>query len=71
MIFLAAFATLAGSFWPYMIPFALTVEQAASPPASLNFMFWGAGLFVMPLTIIYTLLVYRLFRGKVTDGHYE
>jgi cytochrome bd ubiquinol oxidase subunit II len=71
LIFLAAFGTLAGSFWPYMIPFALTVEQAASPPASLNFMFWGAGLFVMPLTLIYTFLVYRLFRGKVADAHYE
>ena len=71
VIFLAAFGTLAGSFWPYMIPFALTVEQAASPAASLNFMFWGAGLFVMPLTLIYTLVVYRLFRGKVADARYE
>jgi len=34
-------------------------------------MFWGAGLFVMPLTLIYTLLVYRLFRGKVADARYE
>ena len=71
LIFLAAFGTLAGSFWPYMIPFALTVEQAASPAASLNFMFWGAGLFVMPLTLIYTFQVYRLFRGKVADARYE
>jgi cytochrome d ubiquinol oxidase subunit II len=71
LIFLAAFGTLAVSFWPYMIPFALTVEQAASPPSSLNFIFWGAGLFVMPLTLVYTLLVYRLFRGKVADARYE
>jgi cytochrome bd ubiquinol oxidase subunit II len=71
LIFLAAFSTLAGSFWPYMIPFALTVEQAAAPAASLNFIFWGAGLFVMPLTLIYTFVVYRLFRGKVADARYE
>jgi cytochrome d ubiquinol oxidase subunit II len=71
LIFLAAFGTSACSFWPYMIPFALTVEQAASPPSSLAFIFWGAGLFVMPLTLVYTLLVYRLFRGKVADVHYE
>jgi len=71
LIFLAAFGTLACSFWPFMIPFALTVEQAASPPASLNFIFWGAGLFVLPLTLIYTLVVYRLFRGKVADAGYE
>jgi cytochrome d ubiquinol oxidase subunit II len=71
LIFMAAFGTLACSFWPYMIPFALTVEQAASPPASLSFMFWGAGLFIMPLTLIYTTVVYRLFRGKVVEMHYE
>jgi cytochrome bd ubiquinol oxidase subunit II len=71
LIFMAAFGTLACSFWPFMIPFALTVEQAASPPESLAFMFWGAGLFVMPLTLIYTTAVYRLFRGKVAEMHYE
>jgi cytochrome bd ubiquinol oxidase subunit II len=71
LIFMAAFGTLAVSFWPFMIPFALTVEQAASPPESLTFMFWGAGLFVMPLTLIYTAVVYRLFRGKVVEMHYE
>ncbi len=68
LIFAAAFGTLACSFWPFMIPFSLTVEQAAAPPASLAFMFWGAGLFVMPLTLIYTALVYRLFRGRVGDA---
>jgi cytochrome bd ubiquinol oxidase subunit II len=71
LIFAAAFGTLACSFWPYMIPFALTVDQAASPSASLTFMFWGAGLFVMPLTLIYTLVVYRLFHGRVADIGYE
>jgi cytochrome d ubiquinol oxidase subunit II len=68
LIFAAAFGTLAVSFWPFMIPFELTVQQAAAPPASLTFMFWGAGLFVMPLTLIYTATVYRLFRGKVVDA---
>jgi cytochrome d ubiquinol oxidase subunit II len=72
LIFLAAFGTLAVSFWPYMIPFAITIDQAASPPASLRFMFWGAGLFVTPLTLIYTASVYRVFRGKlVEDLHYH
>ncbi|MBK3665004.1 cytochrome d ubiquinol oxidase subunit II [Bradyrhizobium diazoefficiens] len=71
LIFMAAFGTLAVSFWPFMIPFVLTVEQAASPPSSLAFMFWGAGLFVMPLTLIYTTMVYRLFRGKVVEVHYD
>jgi cytochrome bd ubiquinol oxidase subunit II len=71
LIFTAAFGTLACSFWPYMIPFAVTVEQAASPKESLTFMFWGAGLFVMPLTLAYTIVVYRLFRGRVVDVGYD
>jgi len=72
LIFLSAFGTLAVSFWPYMIPFAITIDQAASPPSSLRFMFWGAGLFVMPLTLIYTTAVYRVFRGKIVeDLHYH
>ena len=72
MIFLAAFGTLAISFWPYIIPFVLTVEDAAAPHSSLAFMFWGEGLFVFPLLLIYTAISYSVFRGKVraTDGHY-
>jgi cytochrome d ubiquinol oxidase subunit II len=71
LIFAAAFGTLACSFWPYMIPFALTIEQAASPKESLTFMFWGAGLFVMPLALAYTFVVYRLFRGRVAEAGYK
>lgn len=66
MIFVSAFGTLAVSFWPFMIPFSLDIYQAAAPPASLSFMFWGAGLVVLPLILTYTLAVYRVFRGKVT-----
>jgi cytochrome d ubiquinol oxidase subunit II len=65
LIFLAAFGTLAISFWPYMIPFSITIDQAAAPHASLAFMFWGEGLFVFPLMLLYTFTAYRVFRGKV------
>jgi cytochrome d ubiquinol oxidase subunit II len=72
LIFLSAFATLAVSFWPYMIPFAVTIDEAAAPASSLNFMFWGAGLIVLPLTLGYTATVYRIFRGKAAKaGDYE
>lgn len=64
-IFSAAFAAVAVSFWPYMIPYSLTVDQAASPLESTRFMFWGAGLVALPLTLAYTLFVYHVFRGKV------
>jgi cytochrome bd ubiquinol oxidase subunit II len=62
-----AHGTLAISFWPYMIPFVLTIEEAAAPHSSLAFMFWGAGLFVFPLMLLYTFVSYRVFRGKVAS----
>jgi cytochrome bd ubiquinol oxidase subunit II len=72
LIFAAAFATLAASFLPYMVPFSITVTEAAAPEASLSFMFWGAGIVVLPITLIYTLVVYRVFKGKVdVAGHYD
>jgi cytochrome d ubiquinol oxidase subunit II len=65
IIFIAAFGTLAISFWPYMIPFSITIDAAAAPHSSLAFMFWGAGLFVFPLMLIYTAISQWVFRGKV------
>jgi cytochrome bd ubiquinol oxidase subunit II len=42
------------------------------PQSSLTFMFWGCGVIVFPLMLIYTLISYRVFRGKVvpTAGHH-
>jgi cytochrome d ubiquinol oxidase subunit II len=72
LIFAAAFGTLAISFWPYMIPFSITIDEAAAPHSSLAFMFWGEGLFVFPLMLLYTVISYTVFRGKLksTETHY-
>jgi cytochrome d ubiquinol oxidase subunit II len=67
LIFLAAFGTLAISFWPYIIPFVLTIDDAAAPQSSLAFMFWGEGLFVFPLMLLYSVISYSVFRGKVSS----
>jgi cytochrome bd ubiquinol oxidase subunit II len=67
-VFAAAMGTLAVSFYPYMIPFAITTTEAAAPHASQAFLFWGAGLFVLPLTLIYTSFIYFVFKGKVGIG---
>jgi cytochrome d ubiquinol oxidase subunit II len=64
-LFVTAFLTLVMSFLPYMVPFSVTIEQAAAPHSSLAFLFWGAGIFVLPLTLIYTLIVYFVFKGKI------
>jgi cytochrome d ubiquinol oxidase subunit II len=65
LIFVAAFCTLAISFWPYMIPFSITIDEGAAPDSSLAFMFWGEGLFVFPLMLLYTVINLTVFRGKV------
>jgi cytochrome d ubiquinol oxidase subunit II len=74
LIFLSAFGTLALSFWPYMIPFVITIDEAAAPQSSLAFMFWGCGIVVFPLMLLYTAVSYRVFRGKVREtagyGHH-
>jgi cytochrome d ubiquinol oxidase subunit II len=71
LIFLSAFGTLAISFWPYMIPFAITIDDAAAPHSSLAFMFWGEGIFVFPLMLVYTVVSYSVFRGKVRVTHHH
>src|ERR1700677_4737534 len=65
VVFAAAFGTLALSFWPYMIPFSITIDEAAAPHSSLAFMFWGAGLFVFPLMLLYTATNFSVFRGRI------
>jgi cytochrome bd ubiquinol oxidase subunit II len=71
LIFVSAFATLGFSFWPYMIPFVITADEAVAPASTLWFMFWGA-IIVFPLMLLYTAISYGVFGGKVqtTAGHY-
>jgi cytochrome bd ubiquinol oxidase subunit II len=63
LFFLAAYLTLGVMFWPYMIPYTVTVADAASPDASLRFLFY-CGIVVLPVIVVYTFGVYRVFRGK-------
>lgn len=64
LLFVAAFATMAFSFLPYMVPFSITIAEAAAPSSSLSFLFWGAGMVVLPITLLYTMAIYLVFRGK-------
>lgn len=63
LFFVAAYLTLGVMFWPYMIPYQVTVADAASPDASLQFLFY-CGIVVLPVIVVYTFGVYRVFRGK-------
>jgi cytochrome d ubiquinol oxidase subunit II len=68
VFFLAAFLSLGVMFWPYMIPYSITVASAAAPEPSLRFFFYG-GVVVIPVIAIYTFGVYWVFRGKVRKGY--
>lgn len=61
---------LAASYLPYIVPFDVTLSAAAAPSASQSFMFWGAGLFVLPVIVLYTYVAYAVFRGKVSQDHF-
>jgi len=67
LFFFASFLTLAVMFWPYMVPYSITVGSAAAPEASLAFLFWG-GAIVLPVIAVYTAVVYWVFRGKMRKG---
>jgi cytochrome d ubiquinol oxidase subunit II len=54
------------SIFPHIVPNAVTIHQAAAPPASLLFMLVGASVLI-PIILIYTGYSYWVFRGKT--GH--
>jgi len=69
-LFGLAFAGLAYSFYPYVVPEKLTIYEAASAPESLFIILVGA-LFVLPVIAGYSVLAYTVFRGKATELRYE
>ena len=69
-VFALAFAGLAYSFYPYVVPERLTIYEAASAPESLMVILAGT-LFVLPVILGYSAFAYRVFRGKATDLRYD
>jgi len=70
-LFLLSYLGLAISLWPYIIPRALTIWDAAAPRDTQIFMLVGVLIF-LPIVLAYTIYVYRVFKGKVQPGeaHY-
>ena len=63
-LFVLSFIGLGISFFPYIVPGALTIEEAAAPDSSLAFLLFGAA-FLIPIILAYTGYAYWVFRGKV------
>ncbi|MCW5773440.1 MAG: cytochrome d ubiquinol oxidase subunit II, partial [Rhodospirillaceae bacterium] len=64
LVFLFGFAGIGVSLWPYIVPYALTIWQAAAPRASQVFVLIGIAV-ALPMVAIYTVYAYRVFSGKV------
>jgi cytochrome d ubiquinol oxidase subunit II len=64
VVFLSGFAGLAAGFFPDVVPYGVTIWQAASPDNALAFLLVGAAILV-PLIVGYTIWVHWIFRGKV------
>jgi cytochrome d ubiquinol oxidase subunit II len=69
-LFFLGMSGLGVTIWPYVVPDALTIWDAAAPARSQIFMLVGVAL-TMPLIIGYTAWAYWVFRGKVADEGYH
>lgn len=71
-IFFIAFIGFAVSIFPYLIPFEITLWEAAAPDNSLSFLLIGAAV-LLPIIFAYTGYTYWVFRGKVKEdsGYHE
>ena len=67
IIFLG-YSGLGISLFPHIIPPAVTIWDAASPPQSQGFALVGA-LLIIPMILGYTAWSYYVFRGKVDASH--
>lgn len=65
LIFVMGFLGLAISFWPYAVPYDITIWSAAADATSLSLMLVGIAI-MLPIILAYTGYCYYLFRGKVS-----
>ncbi len=69
-LFLLNFIGLGISVFPYLVPPAVTIWDAAAPVASQKFLLFGVAL-IMPVIIAYTSWAYWVFRGKADTHGYH
>lgn len=64
IMFLCAYIGFGYTSWPYIVPYQVTLYEAAAQVNSLKFMFVGACIMI-PVLLIYTWYSYHIFKGKV------
>ena len=70
VIFTIAFLGLAYSIYPYVVIDRLTIWDAAAHPSALKVLLIGS-VIVLPFIVAYTILSYRVFRGKARTKLYD
>jgi cytochrome d ubiquinol oxidase subunit II len=70
-LFVLTYIGMAISLYPMIVPYQLTLWEAASSPRTQAFLLVGT-LFLLPIILTYSSWSYWVFRGKVrTDVGYE
>ena len=70
LLFVLAFAGLAYSLFPYLVIDRITLWVAAAATGSLKIMLFGAAI-TLPMILLYTVYVYRVFWGRTAELSYE
>jgi cytochrome d ubiquinol oxidase subunit II len=70
VLFVLAFAGLAYSLFPYLVIDRITIWDAAAATGSLKIMLVGAAV-TLPMILVYTVYVYRVFWGRSAELSYE
>ncbi|MDE2514738.1 MAG: cytochrome d ubiquinol oxidase subunit II [Rhodospirillales bacterium] len=70
-LFVVSYLGLGYSIFPLIVPPSISIWQAASPPASQEFLLVGTAVLI-PVIVLYNGFAYWVFRGKVKQGaHYH
>jgi cytochrome d ubiquinol oxidase subunit II len=66
-LFVMCYLGLGISLFPYIVPYTVTLWDAAAVPSSQMFLLIGT-LFILPIVFMYTGWSYYVFRGKVSSS---
>ncbi|MBP2281306.1 cytochrome d ubiquinol oxidase subunit II [Psychrobacter sp. PL15] len=62
-LFLMGYIGVCYAMFPYIVPYQMTIYEAAAADTSLSFMLIGAGI-MLPIILSYTAFAYYTFKGK-------
>jgi cytochrome d ubiquinol oxidase subunit II len=67
-LFLMGYIGICSAIFPYIVPYQMTIYEAAAADTSLSFMLIGAGI-MLPIILSYTAFAYYTFKGKTDHEH--